>query len=271
MRHICSGFGLFSGATYPFRALAVFWRQPRLWSYIIVPILLNAILGILLYAGLFVYSGQAIQAAIASLTHWLDTLIANLPTWLGFLDYILLGLGLVLRFLVSLLLFIVTGFLLAQFGVLLGAPWYGQLSEQLEKIRTGYLYKAEVSIFRDLWRAILFELKKLILLVTVGLPLLALNVIPGLGTTLSTMGGITLTATLACLDFLDAPLERRRLSFRQKLGIVFRTLPASASFSLVCLALISVPLLNLVTIPLCVAAGTLFVCDRILPNIRVPQ
>ncbi|MEP0886343.1 hypothetical protein NDI49_32940, partial [Trichocoleus sp. ST-U3] len=81
------------------------------------------------------------------------------------------------------------------------------------------------------------------------------------------IGGITLAAMIVCLDFLDAPLERRRLRFRQKLGIVTRSFPATASFSLVCLGLVSIPLLNLFTIPLCVASGTLFFCDRIYPRL----
>ncbi len=34
--------------------------------------------------------------------------------------------------------------------------------------------------------------------------------------------------------------------------------------------LISLPLLNLITIPLCVASGTLFFCDRVLTGI-LPQ
>jgi CysZ protein len=40
-------------------------------------------------------------------------------------------------------------------------------------------------------------------------------------------------------------------------------MPASIGFSLVCLALIGIPFLNLLAIPLCVTAGTLFFCDRI--------
>ena len=68
---------------------------------------------------------------------------------------------------------------------------------------------------------------------------------------------------MACLDFFDAPLERRRLSFGQKVRVVRRTLPASAGFGLVCFALAGIPLLNLLVIPVCVAAGTLFYCDRI--------
>ncbi|MFM7441418.1 MAG: EI24 domain-containing protein, partial [Snowella sp.] len=106
----------------------------------------------------------------------------------------------------------------------------------------------------------------IILLVFIGLPLFLCNFLPGLGTLVATIGGLSLTAILTCLDFWDQPLERRRLRFRDKLGLIGKSFPSSAGFGYMCLFLISIPLLNLVTIPLCVAAGTLFVCDRLLPH-----
>ncbi len=266
MRQALGGFGLLAGTTYPFRALAVFRRKPYLWRYTIIPILLNFVLGIFLYGGLLFFGWQTIQNLTISLSNWLDDLIANLPAWLGVLEYTIIGLGFLLRLLLAVVLLFLSGFLLTQFGVLLGAPWYGQLSEQLEEICTGQLHSIEVGIVRDLWRAVLFELKKLVLAAIAGVVLLLLNLVPGIGTIASMIGGLTLTTTIVCLDFLDPPLERRRLRFREKLAIVFRSLPASASFSLVCLGLISIPFLNLLTIPLCVASGTLFFCDRVLPK-----
>lgn len=263
---ILSGFGLITGATYPFRALVTFIRNPRLWQYIAIPILVNLVVAIALYSGLLLFGFHIVEDVTLDVSRWLDSTIANLPAWLGFLDYATVGLSFLLRLLLILLLLVATGFLLTQFGVLLGAPWYGQLSEQLEKVCTGKVEIVEVSIFRDIGRAILFELKKLVLIAVVGIPLFLLNFIVGIGTLGSTIGSLALTVTIVCLDFLDSPLERRRLPFRQKLSIVFRSLPASASFGVVCLGLISIPLLNLFTIPLCVASGTLFFCDRILPK-----
>lgn len=261
-----SGFGLLTGATYPFRVLAVFKRTPRLWGYVAIPILVNVLVGVVLYTGLLFFGWDSLAYLMGSLTHWVDSLITNLPRWLSILDYLIIGVGWLLRLLLVVGLLLLTGFVLVQFGVLLGAPWYGQLSEQLEELRTGQLHIVEVGIVRDIGRAILFELKKLVLLVGVGIVLLLLNLVPGIGTLAATVGGFALATTLVCLDFMDAPLERRRLRFREKLRIVFRSLPASASFSWVCLALVSVPLLNLLTIPLCVASGTLFFCDRVLPG-----
>ena len=268
--NILGGFGLLAGASYPLKAILLFFRTPRLLSYLIIPILVNILFGTILYAGLLFFGWQWQQELITSFTDWLNNSIANLPSWLSFLSYVTLGTSFLLQGLLIVVMLLLTGFLLVQFGTLLGAPWYGKLSEELEKLRLGNTVAIEVGIVEDIGRAILFELKKLVLMALVGLPLFLLNLLPGIGTLASTIGSITLGAIIVCLDFLDSPLERRRLRFRTKLRIVFRTLPASAGFSLVCLGLISLPLLNLITIPLCVASGTLFCCDRVLTTI-LPQ
>lgn len=267
MHKALGGFGLIAGATYPFRVLAVFWRKPQLWGYVAVPILVNCVVGIFLYAGFLFWGWESVTNLTGYLSHWFDNLVANLPRWLSFLGYLIIALGFLLHVLLVTGLLLLIGFILVQFGVLLGAPWYGKLSEKLEELRTGQLQVIEVGIARDISRAILYEVKKLVLAMTVGLLLLLLNLVPGVGAVVTTVGGITLAAIIVCLDFLDAPMERRRLRFRDKLRMVFRSFPASASFSLVCLGLVSIPLLNLLTIPLCVASGTLFFCDRISPKL----
>jgi len=270
MRQVLGGFGLLAGATYPFRALAMFRRTPHLWGYVTIPILVNFVVGVALYVGLLFFGWESVEGVLVSLSHWLDSLIANLPAWLGFLKFLIIGLGFLLHFLLVVGLLLLTGFVLVQFGVLVGSPWYGQLSEQLEELRIGQLQRVEVGIVRDISRALLFEFKKLVLVVGVGLLLLLMNLAPGIGTLAAGSGGIAIAAMIVCLDFLDAPLERRRLRFREKLGIVLGSLPASASFSLVCLGLVSIPLLNLLTIPICVASGTLFFCDRIYQKLPKP-
>lgn len=239
---------LLLGASSPLRALLLLARTTRLWGYVLLPILLNCVIWAGLYVGLLLPGWRVI-----------DQLVAGLPAWAS-----LLG-GLLQLLLVAGLL-IITGVLLLQFGVILGSPWYGQLSEQLEQLRTGKPPVREPfslgGAMQDIGRALQFELKKLLLALVVGGVLLLLNLLPGLGTILASIGGIVLAATLVCLDFFDAPLERRRLAFRSKLQLIYSSLPGSASFGLVCLALISVPFLNLLTIPLCVAGGTIFFCDR---------
>jgi CysZ protein len=248
--------GVVNGATYPFRAIAFLRRYPQLLQYVLFPILVNLIVGGTLYVGL-------INAGFDGI----DGMMASLPNWAMVLEG-------VLRVLLAIMLFLLTGLLLLQFGVILGSPWYGKLSEEMEVLRTGCKPEDVPSIggvVRDLWRAIAFELKKLLLTLVVGLPLFVAGFLPGLGTTVATVGSIALGITIACLDFFDPALERRRLRFRQKLGIIWRCFPASGSFGLICLGLISVPLLNLLAIPVCITAGTLFFCDRILAKSPKPM
>lgn len=177
-----------------------------------------------------------------------------------------------LRLLLSVTLLLLTGFVLLQFGVVLGAPWYGQLSQQIEQMQVQSsatitsITTISIHPAQEIWRAISYELKKLAILLVVGTPLLLSHLFPGLGTLVATGGGIALAATIVCLDFLDGALERRRLRFRQKLGVIRQTFPASAGFALVCLGLVSIPFLNLLAIPVCVAAGTLFYCEQVLPQ-----
>jgi CysZ protein len=313
---------LIAGATYPLRALWLFLKTPRLRRYVLIPMLINVVVGITLYASLLFAGFEAIDAIIASvptwtahaphwavhlpdwqlalpgwvprlptwhfslpawkislphwqisLPHWIPSLPSwqpSLPNWVAELpSWAAMVLVWLLRLLLTILLFLVTGIIFLQFGVLLGAPWYGKLSEELEKLQTGQMTLIEVGTTQEIGRAVLYELKKLVLTIAIGLPLFLLNFFPGIGTAIASIGGIALASTIVCLDFLDAAVERRRPRFRQKLSILWRSLPASATFGLVCFGLVSIPLVNLLAVPVCVAAGTLFFCDRVLPWFQV--
>jgi CysZ protein len=265
-----------AGWLYPLRALGLLLKSPGLWQCAIVPILLNLALGIGGYIGLLLPAWNWINhwtlhlptetsAWVASLPNWLQRLLFWLPSGVSVVDD-------VLRVGLAIALFVGLGLLLVQFGAILGAPWYGNLAEQVERSRVGQLpTPSGINLSRaleDIGRALSFQVKKLLLLVGVGVPLLLCNFVPVVGSLVASIGGISLAAILVLMDFLDPPLERRRLSFRAKLAMVFRTLPASASFSLFSLWLVSIPLLNLVTVPICIVAGTLFCCDYALPKLK---
>jgi CysZ protein len=310
--------GFLIGATYPLRALAALGEQPSLRPYVLIPIVLNLVIGLTVYSALLTGGLHLIDQWIASLpqlaselSQWHPPAVSlpdislslpsglHWPTWLHLPHIPLPHLALphfalphwsielpalpnfklpgwlvnaplaivagLLRLILTIVLLLVTGFVFLQFGFILGAPFYGKLSEAVERLKTGNVEIVEINPLREIGRAILYELKKLGLVISIGLPLLILNILPGLGTLIATIGTVTLSSTLVCLDFFDATLERRRLKFRQKLGIVRRSFPASGGFALVCFGLVSIPLINLIGIPLCVMAGTLFCCDRVLP------
>jgi CysZ protein len=263
-KQVLSGYGFLEGVSYPYLALTFLFRHPSLLFYIAIPLLLNLILGIFLYWQLLQWGSNSVDLVYIYLsTLWAKTVGKMMWDW-HFLEPILRVSWWLLEALLSLFLLIITGFILSQLGVLLGSPWYEKLSEKLEIIQLGQLQIETLGWPQEIRRAIAFELKKIVLLLGIGGPSLLLNFLPGLGSLAATVIGLTLTATLTCLDFLNPPLERRRLSFRAKLGLIGKSFPASAGFGFTCLFLVSIPLLNLLTIPLCVMAGTLFYGDRLL-------
>lgn len=240
---------LIAGLSYPLRALRLLARTPQLWQYVVVPILVNLLAGVALYLGLLLpLLGQIERRINAG-----DGALADLFVW-------------TVRLLLGLTLAVGVGFVLVRFGVVLGAPWYAQLSEKLEALLTGRSYTPQRitlgGALGELWRAVQFEGKKLLLAVTLWLLSLLLLLIPVAGALLYSGAGAALGATIACLDFFDGPLERRRLGFRAKLAVIRRLLPASASFGLVAFALVSIPVVNLLAIPLCVTAGNLLVIEH---------
>lgn len=243
------------GITYHFQALNFLKNNPSLWGYITIPISINIFVGIALYFGLLIPSLQ-----------WLDTAIINLPTWLTAISG-------VLHFLLGLVILVLVGLVIVQIGVILGSPWYGQLAEQIEKLKIDNLPKEDTFNFgrtiADIFRALMFEVKKLALVIGCSLLTFLISIaIAPVAPVIAGIVGITLSTTLMCLDFLDPALERRRLSFRQKLGWIIRCAPASIGFGLGCVVLTSIPILNFLTVPLCMVAGTLFFCDRIWERVE---
>lgn len=235
---------LIDGFSYPLRAIRFIVGQPVLWRYIVMPIVLNIIVGLALYTTLLWAGFQAIE-----------TFLVGWPVWIEWF----------VRGLLVIALFLGLGYILVRFGVVLGSPFYGRLSELIEERLRGVVRTAppptSASVMHDVLCALLFELKKFLLILLIGTPALLLNLIPVVGTLLATGASVTLGVTITCLDFFDPPLERRRLSFRGKLSFIRRHLPASARFGLICLGLVSIPFFNLIAVPICITAGTLFFCE----------
>lgn len=264
--------GLLAGITYPLRAIVLLARTPALLLGVVLPILVNVVIGIALYAVLLFPGWQTINAWSSGLPGWSGQWLATLPNWLQrglvWLPAGAAAIDDIFRWLLAIALLITIGLLLVQFGAILGAPFYGNLAEQVEKQQMGHIpgTPSFSRALQDIWRAITFQIKKLLVMVVGAVLLLVIGLTPG-GAAIASIGWIILGAVLVCLDFLDPPLERRHLSFRRKIAILFRTFPASASFGWACLVMVSIPLLNLLVVPVCVIAGTLYCCDRVLPHL----
>jgi CysZ protein len=235
------------------RAVQLFQAHPSLRRYVLVPLLVNLVVGVGLDLAVLLPSLRAV-----------DDLTAGLPGWAAVL-------GDVLRAVLVVFWLLVIAYLLASFGVLLGAPWYDRLAERLEELRLGRAVASPGGLRAALGAlaySLAFQIKKLLFVLGVGLLLLVVNVVPGLGQLGGAVGGLALAILLACLDVLNPGLGRRRVGFRRSIGLVGKTLPASAGLGVSCLFLLGLPVLNLLAVPVCVAAGALFFCDYVEPRLE---
>lgn len=255
-------YNIINGFLYHFFTLKILLDNPNLRKYLIIPVIINILVGIVTYICLLNPSLKIFDKLTNQLIINSDKIIDKLPEWLNFIIGIIIFLTFIFKVILAIILLIIIGLIISQFGFLLGIPWYGKLSEKIEILKTGTLELIEINIFQEISRAILFEIKKLILIILFSIPLFFINLIPSIGNFISLIGGIALTITIICLDFCDATLERKRLTFRQKLQFIWGNFPQTVGFGLTSLALISIPLLNLIVIPLCVCAGTILVCEN---------
>src|ERR671933_2184977 len=158
-------YAFLTGRSYPFQALMLLIRKRRLWSYVLMPILVNLAVGVILYLGLLLAGLREI-----------NRLITQLPAWAG-------GLGVLLEAILVICLLVATAFVLVRIAVVLGAPWYAQLATHVAEIRTGRRQSSTSAGLGDSARALtaafVYELQKLLFVSTVGAGLLLLNIIPG--------------------------------------------------------------------------------------------
>lgn len=250
--------GFVQGAGYLVRAADLLSKDRSLWRFVVTPLVVSLAVGLAVYLALLAVAA----ALVGALVGWLTPLI---PLVAG-------PLGVVFGAVLMLALLWLTGIGIAKFGVILGSPWYGQLAEAIER---KYLPAAEVpdapegaaAFARDIGLAVAYEAKKAGLVAVIGLPALLLNLIPGVGSLAAAGVWTALGVVTLVLDFLDPALQRRRLRFREKLGVVLGHAPVSAGFGAPALLLAGIPLVNLLTVPLCMAAGTLYYVDQVHPRL----
>jgi len=173
------------------------------------------------------------------------------------LFYVVIVLAVVLLLLIVVYTFTVVG------NILLG-PFNDMLSEKVEVLYTGSSldepFKLKV-LLADILRSIKVGIGKLLLYVGGLLALLALNLLPVIGSGL--YGVLVGIYTLFFLgwEYVDYSMERWKFRFRVKVKYSFRNAAAFIGFGAGASLMLFVPIINLAAIPFCVIGATLLFCD----------
>ena len=107
---------------------------------------------------------------------------------------------------------------------------------------------------------------RLLIYLAVMLPLLLINLIPGLGGAVYAVAAWLVTAYFLALEFLDYPLDRRGLSLKEKSRYVRSLGLGWLGFGSAVLVIGLVPVVNFTLLPLAAMGGTLVYLERPLPR-----
>ncbi|WP_148864497.1 sulfate transporter CysZ [Marinobacter fonticola] len=219
-------------------------RQPGLRLFVIIPLIIN----ILLFGLLFYFLAEAFGLMIATAMGWLPDW-----AWLQAMDWvfwILYG--------VVILLMLAYGFVIV--ANLIGSPFYGYLSELTEKHLTGQDLDAGggwVQILKDVPRALLREVQKILYYLPRAVLLLIIGLIPVVNLVAAVLWFL-FNSWMMALQYVDYPADNHRVSF----GDLRRTLGSQRlsafGFGLPVALGAMVPVLNLFVVPAAVCGATAY-------------
>lgn len=230
------------GFTYPFRSIKFFFSHPKLITYSITPIVIN----IIIYGSVFFFTYRWI---IGSIDRWIGLDNTGAGFWFQFLHTALLIVGFILLLFVCYLLFTILGNLVT-------APFNEEISQRVEEIVTGGAVGHKMGFWEDAYISIMGEAKKLAFYLFFLMLIFLLNVIPAAGNVLSAIIGTIFSFFYNALDFLDYPMTRRKMGFRQKLKVTRSGKMITYGFGAAAFLLMFLPVVNVFMKPILVVAGT---------------
>lgn len=210
--------------------------DPALRRFVIVPLLIN----IALFASALYFFSQKIDS-------WLEQL---LPSWLSFLEYILLPLLWITMFLIVFYSFtLLANLIAAPFNSLLAARVEARLSDDtVETINADAFWKI-------LLRSIGSELTKMLYLIKWFIPLLILTFIPVLNI-IAPFAWFLFAAWSFALEYTDYPLGNHGKLFPAVREYNRKNTMRALGFGSVVFLLTSIPFLNFIAMPVAVCGAT---------------
>lgn len=238
----------FEGAHDVWRGAGFLLARPALWIWALIPFVLNIIFFTLLAWGTWHFAGSWIHAHFFS-GHglWLNILgwVLGVLFWIGF----------------GLLVF----FLFVPLASLVASPFNDVLSEKVERLYAGERIEQGFSLGR-LVRSIATGLHSTLRLALVSTVLLVaalpLGLLPPpLGPALWSAASAAITIRFIALQFTAYSMDRRIYTYRQRRDFLRRNRARTIGLGTMAFAVMLVPGLNALFIPVSAVAGTLLFCD----------
>lgn len=243
-----------AGVRYLLEAGRLLANDRTLWPFVTAPLLVNLAVGGLLT---LVFGGLLMLLVGPVILH----VVTTRP-----LDGLKMvtGVGFCLAWL--------AGIFVSKVAVVLGAPWYQRLAVEVERRRLPAAALAGATApapaIADVARAFGTETKKQLAIIFLSVPAAPL------GATLGAAYVAILQVLAVGLDHLDPSLRRRVPGLGARIRFLGRRPREVGGFALAAAVLVGLPVLNLLTVPICTVAGALLYCDRLHAHaapVRAPK
>ncbi|OOF71521.1 sulfate transporter CysZ [Rodentibacter caecimuris] len=220
--------------------------QKGLKRYVILPILLN----IILLSGLF-------WLFIIQISTLIDTLMSYIPDWLNFLSFLLL----ILSGITILLLFY---FIFTTLSGFIAAPFYGLLSEKVEKMLTGEDLENNsfTDVIKDVPRMMKREWQKLWYSLPKIVGLFLLSFIPVIGQSIVPILTFLFTSWMLAIQYCDYPFDNHKISFNLMKTALGNKRTQNLTFGALITCCTFLPVINLIVMPAAVCGATAMWVDN---------
>jgi len=244
------------GFFYPFRAGKFLLRHPSLLRFVLIPFLIN----VSLFSGLVYYGIQFFDEFVAKL-------IPSGEAWYWVIVFY--SLWVIAAAVTAVLVF----FTFTVVGNLIASPFNDLLSTKTEELISGARGDEKFSL-RQFWsdslQILLTELKKILIFVVIMALLFLLNFLPGIGSVVFSVFAFLLTVFFLVLEYFGFVAYRKRLGFREQRKFIWSRFSMSFGFGVGVMALLTLPLLNFICIPLGVIGATQMWCET-ADNTEMPE
>ncbi|MEO4047741.1 sulfate transporter CysZ [Pseudomonas sp. CAU 1711] len=216
--------------------------SPGLRLFVLLPLAVNT----LLFIGLIVLAMQQFGG-------WVDSVMPNLPDWLGFLEYLLWPLFV-------LLVLVIMFFTFTLLANIIAAPFNGFLAEKVEVVLRGrddFPPFSWAELLAMVPRTLGRELRKLVYFLPRALPLLILTFVPVLNLVAAPLW-ILFGVWMMAVQYIDYPADNNKLGWDEMLAWLREKRWQSLGFGGATYLALLVPFVNILVMPAAVAGATLF-------------
>ncbi|MBU0531133.1 MAG: EI24 domain-containing protein [Candidatus Uhrbacteria bacterium] len=219
----------FLGFSFLWKGFVCLAHRRNLWWLVIVPLVINVVLLVLLILGVIWLSRYWLAMSLPEV--WWATMIAVIA--ISAATVLILFLGIIL---------------FATVGTIIGAPFYEQISYQVDDNLGGF--EVEVSWWKQIVGSLKNSLKRIYIFGLVQVALLILLVIPFIvGIVTYTVLGFIATTFFLSLEYLDFVFERRQVSFHERLRWGLDRKWFVGGFGVALFVGLTIPLVNLLVPP----------------------